>query len=220
MARIRRFAQTTHDLADHGRLAVATQACQESPRDWSHNADMPVALEIFFDHDATAAIRASWQLLEANGIPSAGAASHGRHEPHVTLLNVGSLDVTDSLRRAVAPLIGTRLAFDSLAIFPGSPSVLFLGVRATRPLLEAHAEVHLSITAERTGPWRYYEPGAWVPHCGLALNLGASAVSRAFVLLYPFRHLTAAITEVCAVNTVTGDHAPVSRHAAGHTPTG
>lgn len=55
----------------------------------------------------------------------------------------------------------------------------------------------------------YYEPGAWVPHCGLAAGLDAAAVSRAFALLHPFRPLTATITRVCAVNTETGDHARV-----------
>jgi hypothetical protein len=128
----------------------------------------------------------------------------------VTLLNAQSLDVTHVLANSLSPLIGTELAFDSLAIFPGSPSVLFLGARATRPLLDAHAAVHAAVTTERAGPWQYYEPGAWVPHCGLALNLDADAVSRAFGILWPFRQLTASIVEACAVNTETGEHTRIS----------
>jgi 2'-5' RNA ligase len=174
---------------------------------------MAIALEVFFDQATTSTVRALWQLLEANGIPSEGSASHGRHQPHVTLLNVQSLDVTEPLTRTIAPLIGTEIVFDSLAIFPGSPSVLFLGVRATRPLLDAHAAIHASITTERVGPWHYYEPGTWVPHCGLALGLNAAAVTRAFALLPPFQQLKATITEVCAVNSVTGDHSRVSPSA-------
>lgn len=176
---------------------------------------MAIALEILFDQAATSTVRALWQLLEANGIPSEGSASHGRHQPHVTLLNIRSLDVTQSLRQAIDPLIGTELVFDSLAIFPGSPSALFLGVRATRPVIDAHAAIHASIAAERAGPRHHYEPGAWVPHCGLAHELDAAAVARAFALLVPFQRLKATITEVCAVNTVTGDHSRVSPHTPG-----
>jgi 2'-5' RNA ligase len=174
---------------------------------------MAIALEVFFDQATTSTVRALWQLLEANGIPSEGSASHGRHQPHVTLLNVQSLDVTASLARTIAPLIGAELVFDSLAVFPGSPSVLFLGVRATRPLLDAHAAIHASITTERANPW--YEPGTWVPHCGLALGLDAANVTRAFALLLPFQQLKATITEVCAVNTVTGVHSRVSPSTPG-----
>ncbi|HEV8585192.1 MAG TPA: hypothetical protein VGT02_09510 [Methylomirabilota bacterium] len=40
-------------------------------------------------------------------------------------------------------------------------------------LLEAQADCHRRLAAFGRGPWAYYAPGAWVPHCTLVQEAGA-----------------------------------------------
>jgi 2'-5' RNA ligase len=167
---------------------------------------MAVAVELLFDDAAAASVRELWARLDAAGIASLSTASHRRHRPHVTLLNASILDVTSPLIETLRPLVGTDLFFDSLATFPGTASVLFLGARATLPLLSAHAAVHELISSEQTELWQRYRPGMWVPHCTLAGGLDSTAISRAFGLLHPFQSLPAHVAKICAVDTETGDH--------------
>jgi 2'-5' RNA ligase superfamily len=167
---------------------------------------MAKALELLLDSTATSAVTDIWAHLDASGIPSMARASHRLHRPHVSLINVETLTVADELIARLTPLMNTELAMTSLAIFPGSQSVLFLGVCATKTLLDNHAAVHEVIPDKRTGPWEIYQPGSWVPHCALALRLDADAVSKAFSLLHPFRPLTARVVEISVVDSETGEH--------------
>lgn len=166
---------------------------------------MPTALEILFDGASTASVIELWTRLDAAGLDTLSMASHGRHRPHVTLLNASTLDISPALVNTLQPLVGTELCFDSLAIFPGATSVLFLAARVTLPLLRTHAAVHELVPVEQTELWAQYRPGAWVPHCTLAFGLDATMVRTAFGLLHPFSSMCARVAEIAAVNTETGD---------------
>ncbi|MBO0883431.1 MAG: hypothetical protein J2P17_24465, partial [Mycobacterium sp.] len=110
---------------------------------------MPTALEILFDDTAVYEL---WTRLDAAGIDTLSTATHGRHRPHVTLLNASALGNRTALAETLQPLVGTDLFFDSLAIFPGTTSVLFLAARVTQALLKTHAAIHNLVPAEQTEP--------------------------------------------------------------------
>jgi hypothetical protein len=162
---------------------------------------------MLFDDAATARVLELWARLDTAGIASMSTASHGRHRPHATLLNATTLSGSTALVETLQALVGADLFFDSLAIFPGPTSVLFLAACVTPPLLSTHSAVHELVSTDQTEPWPRYRPGSWVPHCTLAGGLNAQAVSKAFELLHPFRAIHAIIAEICAVDTETGHHA-------------
>ena len=175
---------------------------------------MAYALEIFFDAQTDAAIRRLWDQLERAGVPTLLTASHQRHDPHVTLA-VGEErpKVGDDLVSALKPLPGRTLDFPVLGLFPGDAAVLFLGAKVTAPLLAAHANVHaaieganeLGVTGDADKMGALYKPGAWVPHCTLALRLDAEGIVRALRELHPYAGFGATIAAVGLVDIATGD---------------
>lgn len=167
---------------------------------------MATAVEILFDEDAAITVRELWARLDAAGIPSLAVATHGSHRPHVTLFNATGLRITPALVDRLRPLVGSDIFFDSLAIFPGTPTVLFLGARATVPLLTAHAVAYELLSTEQTRRWPQYQPGLWIPHCSLATGVDSTTVHTALTVLYPVSPLHARIAEICAVDTETGRH--------------
>lgn len=166
---------------------------------------MAKALEIFLDPVARDAVQDLWARLDAAGLASLATVSHRRHRPHITLINAQVIAVTPALLKVSKTLLNCELHMDVLGVFPGRESTLFLGLRTTRPLLDAHAAVHEAITEERAQSWQHYRPGCWVPHCSLALRLDGAAVGRAFSLLHPFQALPARAAEIGIVDTSTGD---------------
>lgn len=172
---------------------------------------MAKALEIFLDPVARTAVEDLWARLDSAGLASMATVSHRRHQPHITLINTQTMSVTPTLLEVSATLLSCELRMDVLGVFPGPESALFLGVCATRPLLDAHAAVHEAVTEERTHGWEYYRPGSWVPHCSLALGLEGAAVGRAFSLLHPFAGLPARVAEIGIVDTDTGDALSLAR---------
>ena len=175
---------------------------------------MAHALEIFFDERADAAVRMLWDSLERVGVPSLRTASHRRHHPHVTLAVGEHIGVGDELIGALRGLPGRKLSFPLLGVFPGHAAVLFLGVQVTAPLLDAHAAVHEAIMGKRGEEGgsggagklsELYGPGSWVPHCTLAMHLGADSLARACRELHPYAGLQASIASVGLVDIETGD---------------
>lgn len=170
---------------------------------------MPHALEIFLDPASETAVANLWSTLDRNGLPSLGTASHGKHRPHISLASADAIAITPALIDAVAALRGMRITLPAIGIFPGTEGVLFLGVTATRPLLDAHAAVHGAVGDGDDGYHRLYAPGIWVPHATLAVGLDGPALSKSLGLLHPFSVLDATIADVGLVDTVTGDITPL-----------
>lgn len=167
---------------------------------------MAQALEMFFDLEASTAVRHLWARLDQAGIPSMATVTHRRHRPHITLINTQTLSPTDALIAELETLLRLEVRLNVLGVFPGQASALFLGAVTTGTLLEAHAAIHAIVTEERAGFWEHYQPGFWVPHCALALGLDAAGLDGAVSLLHPFLGLTAHVAEIGVVDTDTGDH--------------
>lgn len=170
---------------------------------------MALAVEMFFDKAADAAVREIRRDLAAAGLPSLAVFGHGQHRPHVSLAVAESLTpaASDPLRSVLGRAItGARLllTLNSLGTFPGGEGVLFLGVAVAAELLDLHARVHAAIAGQAAGLWPHYLPGGhWVPHCTLAQGLDAEGTATAFRLRV-FQPIEATVTSAGITDTASG----------------
>ena len=67
----------------------------------------------------------------------------------------------------------------SLGTFSNRQGVVFLGVVATRELIELHERFDALFRSVARDPWEYYRPGRWVPHCTLTTALAPEQVAPA-----------------------------------------
>ncbi|MDG4825628.1 2'-5' RNA ligase family protein [Asanoa sp. WMMD1127] len=148
---------------------------------------MVAALELYLDTDATRRLRALWQALEAEGIPTLASLQDSKHRPHVSLAAASRLSPA-----AVADALGSfpvgrglELEMDFVGQFVGR--VLWLGVTPTAELLDRHRAVHDRLAAGGVEVWEHYRPGRWVPHCTVSLRvpnpLMGQAVRRCLEIL-------------------------------------
>lgn len=147
-----------------------------------HSALMVAALELYFDSVARTRVRALWDAFEAASIPSLRDLTHGRHQPHLSLVSADALDpaaVRDALGglRAAVPL---RLRLDFVGVFLGR--VLWLGPVPTAELLAHQAEVHGRLSTAGIGLDPYYRPGSWVPHATMSMRVPHARMTDAIKL--------------------------------------
>lgn len=125
-----------------------------------------------FDPASDGRIRDLWVRLAQAEIPSL-LLTHA-YLPHVSLAGCDALDVPDfaaELERfaAAEPPLAVQLA--TLSTFGTDEGVLFLGATKTRALLELHERFWRRLGPLMRGPWAYYRPEQWVPHCTLTFGL-------------------------------------------------
>lgn len=143
---------------------------------------MVAALELYFDQAARGRIRALWNAFEEAGIPSLRDLTHGRHQPHLSLVGAPVLD-PDAVRAAlegfvVAPPLRIRLDF--VGAFLGR--VLWLGPVPTVELLEHQQQVHSRLAGADVELDPYYRPGAWVPHSTMSMRVPHKLMTDAIKL--------------------------------------
>jgi hypothetical protein len=80
----------------------------------------------------------------------------------------------------------------TLGVTAGRPDELVLAAVVDTELLAVHAAVHDALAGRVRGPVAAYLPGAWLPHCVLALTKPA----RAFAALHPVEPVRARIVGV------------------------
>lgn len=167
---------------------------------------MAQALQFFLDDEGDAAVRALWQRLERAGVPSLANRTHGKHRPHVTFAVAGSIPprARQALREDLALLTLPALWLYTLGTFPSPENVLFLGAVTDTELLAVHATVHDALAGKVRDPWAYYLPGAWIPHCALAEDIGATQLVAGIETLHPVTPIRAAVAEVGITDTRTG----------------
>ena len=153
---------------------------------------MTIAIVMTFDSASDARIRGFWSSLESQGlvVPNLG-------RPHLTLAQIAPGDLEragDALADVSSGVHGTRLAFDSLGIFPGEQPVLFLNPVANAGLLALHRRVHDALRKggiARDGVHgrynHHYLPGTWVPHVTLGRLVGAAMLGEAIAIANGFR---------------------------------
>jgi hypothetical protein len=80
----------------------------------------------------------------------------------------------------------------TLGVTAGRPDELVLAAVVDTELLAVHAAVHDALAGRVRGPVAAYLPGAWLPHCVLALTKPA----QAFAALHPVEPVRARIVGV------------------------
>ncbi len=141
---------------------------------------MPYALELALDPASAAIVHRVWQELGDAGIDY--MARSGAH-PHVSFGIWETIDregAQAELARFAAETPPVSLTFASVGLFPRA--AVFLAPTVTADLLELHAGFHRRFARFGRAPWEYYRPGVWVPHCTLAMELGADRLGDALAI--------------------------------------
>ncbi len=102
-------------------------------------------------------------LLRAEG----EAARPLPYPPHITLALVGQAVPQDALA-LMAGWEAMPLVLAGLAVFPGTPPVVWAAPVVTEALLARHAALHQALSDCGCDP--HYRVGAWVPHVTLSLK--------------------------------------------------
>jgi hypothetical protein len=137
------------------------------------------SIELLFDDDTEAALRAAWSALDDAGLPSLATHAGESNRPHVTVAVTveGGFEAAVSALRPVFE--GWGLATAGLAATVGAP-LLFGGhqqryvlarqIVPSRPLLTLHSAVHraLELHAPEAKVVAQSAPDAWTPHVTLA----------------------------------------------------
>jgi len=148
---------------------------------------MVAALELYLDTDATRRLRALWQALEAEGIPTLASLQDSKHRPHVSLAAASRLSPSAVVEALGDTPVGRGLTLDLDFVGQFVGRVLWLGVTPTAPLLERHRAVQDRLAAGGVSVWDHYLPGRWVPHCTVSLRvpnpLMGAAVRRCLEIL-------------------------------------
>jgi 2'-5' RNA ligase len=169
------------------------------------------AVEMFFDEEADAAVRALWQRLDEAGAPSLAQLGHRRHRPHVSLAVAGAIPqlARDALRMELGLLTLPRLWLYTLGAFPTEQNGLILGAVVDAELLAVHSAAHDALAGRVGQPWAHYLPGAWVPHCTLAQDLTSRQLAAGFAALHPVTPIRATVRAVGITDSRTGEVDPL-----------
>jgi hypothetical protein len=156
-----------------------------------------------FDAATGEAVKACWRELEAAGVPSLGSFTHGRHEPHVSLIVADRLVVGDwlaTLRDEFFAGDPLRVSLTGVATFPGG--WVYLAVEGLPRA--GHTRLVSSLGRDADGIWEHYLPGEWVPHCTLAGGLTEQQVQTAATRVRTSRPPSTTIAGAALVDADTG----------------
>ncbi len=141
---------------------------------------MPYAIVLYFDQPTENQVRGIWEGLAEAGI-SREILNSGIH-PHITLAIYDDLQCQPcekALNKFATRTGRLKIQVSHLGFFSRPEFVLFLAPTVTAQLLEFHAKVHKSLAQEAGKSWEIYQPGNWVPHCTLVMNLDAPKLNQA-----------------------------------------
>ncbi|MEJ2408124.1 MAG: 2'-5' RNA ligase family protein [Novosphingobium sp.] len=113
-----------------------------------------------------------WDLVNrVSALESVPSMRSLGYPPHLTLAKYDALD--DAHLRTGLDALGEfpklTLTFDRMGRFGPGPLILWVAPRPDAALDEMYARVHAAIDPSRCRP--AYRPGAWVPHCSIALQV-------------------------------------------------
>lgn len=141
---------------------------------------MTLAIPLYFDQVTETAIQAVWQVLADRQIAPYMVSSGIR--PHITLAIFRDVD-RYSCQQILSPLVDDLdplpVTFTHLGVFPTPSPVVFLAPTVTQELLDLHRTVYELLDKVGDQPDPFYLPGAWVPHCTLAVEFESSQISPA-----------------------------------------
>lgn len=141
---------------------------------------MQAYVHLTFDAPSQAALREVQQGLKGAGLPYA-AMPEQDITPHLTLAGFDEFDkgvLVEALTDELEETLSFPMTFASLGAFTGENSILFLAPIVTKALLTLHERVHTVVVAYVGNSDARYAPGAWIPHCTLALGLSGPRLAE------------------------------------------
>ncbi|AWT54124.1 2'-5' RNA ligase family protein [Mycolicibacterium smegmatis] len=135
------------------------------------------SVELVFDAETEATVRAIWDELRDAGIPSQAPASR----PHATLTVAQHIDAeVEQILRPVAARLPLPCRLGATLIFGRSAGVLARLLVPSPDLLDVQAQVHRACVPLMTpAPMPHSEPGQWTPHVTLARRVAPTRLATA-----------------------------------------
>jgi 2'-5' RNA ligase len=146
---------------------------------------------------SAAAVEALWDRASAyEDAPSMRALAY---PPHVTFAVYDGDAVSEeqarrAIERAAMGEPQVHLTFDRMRSFAGPPLVLWLAPQPRAPLERMHRAIHAAIDPALCRP--HYRPGAWTPHCTLAMRVSDPRRDDALEFAQNFRGGVAVVFDV------------------------
>jgi 2'-5' RNA ligase len=141
---------------------------------------MQAFVHLTFDAPSQAALREVQQSLKGAGLPHPATLEQDM-TPHLTLAGFDEFDkgvLVEALTDDLEETLSFPMTFASLGAFTGESSILFLAPVVTKALLLLHERVYTVVVAHVRDSHAHYAPGAWIPHCTLALGLTSSQLAE------------------------------------------
>lgn len=157
---------------------------------------MTCGAALYFDAQTDAAVRGLWRLIEEAGLPAQMQAL--KYPPHMTILTCENMRfeaLRDQLEEFITHQPPLTVQFHSLGVFKGDEAVIYLAPVTTRPLLDFHARLWEIIAPYSANPNALYQPGSWVPHVTLDLEVPLERAGAVLDLLLRVPRPRAAVLE-------------------------
>jgi 2'-5' RNA ligase len=169
-----------------------------------------LAICLLFDRRSERAVRALWDRVEVQGVPSLRSHTHGRHVPHVSyaVLRRWEQAVVDD---ALAGLDGgdpVDLSFDGIGLFRRGRTWLVAGVSAD--FVARQQRVVEAVTATGAELHKHYRPGVWLPHCSLAPRATLSQLPLVVAAVMDVLPLRGRLDRAALINSATGEVYPLA----------
>jgi 2'-5' RNA ligase superfamily len=171
---------------------------------------MALAVCLLFDRRSERAVRALWDRLEAEGVPSLRSHTHGRHVPPVSYAVLRSWD-TAAVTSALERLDGgssVELAFDGVGLFRRGRTWLLAG--GSTDLMARQQRVVDAVCATGADLHKHYKPGIWLPHCSLAPRVQLAHLPVVVAAVFDVLPLLGTLDHAALVNSATGEICPLS----------
>ncbi len=142
---------------------------------------MGYAIELFYDDEAEQAVRDIWDgiavELEKPSLSDLGA------RPHVSLaVYTDDLDMTgvqENLLKFAQSIDPFDFCLRSLSAFTRQEGVVYLAPVVTEQLLSVHERFHEAFAQHKDSVVAHYQPGNWIPHCTVAIDLVPAEIQKA-----------------------------------------
>jgi hypothetical protein len=169
-----------------------------------------LAVCLLFDRRSERAVRALWDRVEQQGVPSLGSHTHGRHVPHVSYAVLRKWDQA-AVDDALAGLDGGEpvdLSFDGVGLFRRGRTWLLAGVSAD--FVARQERVVEAVTVAGADLHKHYRQGVWLPHCSLAPRATLAQLPGVVAAVMDVLPLRARLDRAALVNSATGEVYPLS----------
>ena len=132
---------------------------------------MALALCLLLDRRSDRAVRALWERLEEDGVPTLLSHTHGHHVPHLSYAVLLAWE-QEAARAAVVGLGDggpVEVSVQGTVVFPRGRVALAGSTTAALAIRQERAVEALRATGATVH--RHYEPGHWMPHVSLTTGV-------------------------------------------------